>query len=279
MRRRCPASTWRCSTRPRCARDAGRMVRDLVLLAAAAKHAPGARRRTPAAPVRQRPAVRGLRNPDGSVNRDMLAAQGMNSEMFAQQLRQELGMQQVLAGRRVRHRARRPPWPGRAGPAAAAPRGAGAALRPRRLPRQGQAHRRRPRGLLQGQRGAASGARAGRASSTWCSTSPPWQGRHRVRDELRKYYDRERQPLHRGRGAARQPHPDQGRQGRCRPPSAAKAKARAEACWPSAQGTRPALPSWRARTRRTPARPRRAATWTSSAAARWSSPSRMRSSR
>lgn len=39
-----------------------------------------------------------VRNPDGSVNREILAMQGMSSEMFAQQLRQELGMQQVLGG-------------------------------------------------------------------------------------------------------------------------------------------------------------------------------------
>ena len=39
-----------------------------------------------------------IRNPDGSVNREMLAMQGMSSEMFAQQLRQELAMQQVLGG-------------------------------------------------------------------------------------------------------------------------------------------------------------------------------------
>jgi len=39
-----------------------------------------------------------LRNPDGSVNRDMLAMQGMSSEYFAQTLRQEFAMQQVLAG-------------------------------------------------------------------------------------------------------------------------------------------------------------------------------------
>ncbi len=44
------------------------------------------------------PQFAGLRNPDGTVNRDTLAAQGMNSEMFAAQLRQEFGMQQVLAG-------------------------------------------------------------------------------------------------------------------------------------------------------------------------------------
>jgi len=39
-----------------------------------------------------------LRNPDGSVNKDALAAQGMSSELFAQRLRQDLSMQQVLAG-------------------------------------------------------------------------------------------------------------------------------------------------------------------------------------
>jgi len=39
-----------------------------------------------------------LRNPDGSVNRDLLMAQGMSSEMFAQSLRQDLAMRQVLQG-------------------------------------------------------------------------------------------------------------------------------------------------------------------------------------
>ncbi len=38
------------------------------------------------------PQFAALRNPDGSVNRDLLAAQGMNSEMFAQSLRQDLAM-------------------------------------------------------------------------------------------------------------------------------------------------------------------------------------------
>ncbi len=44
------------------------------------------------------PQFAGLRNPDGSVNRDILAAQGLSSEMFAAQLRTEFGMQQVLGG-------------------------------------------------------------------------------------------------------------------------------------------------------------------------------------
>lgn len=39
-----------------------------------------------------------LRNPDGTVNRDLLAAQGMSSEVFAQRLRQDLSMQQVVLG-------------------------------------------------------------------------------------------------------------------------------------------------------------------------------------
>jgi len=42
------------------------------------------------------PQFAGLRNPDGSVNREILAAQGMSVEAFEQQLRQEFGMQQVL---------------------------------------------------------------------------------------------------------------------------------------------------------------------------------------
>lgn len=44
------------------------------------------------------PQFAALRNADGSVNRDFLSAQGMSSEMFAQRLRQELSMRQVLQG-------------------------------------------------------------------------------------------------------------------------------------------------------------------------------------
>jgi peptidyl-prolyl cis-trans isomerase D len=39
-----------------------------------------------------------IRNPDGSINKDMLAAQGMSSELFAQRLRQDLSVRQVLQG-------------------------------------------------------------------------------------------------------------------------------------------------------------------------------------
>lgn len=44
------------------------------------------------------PQFAAIRNPDGSVNRDLLIAQGMSSEVFAQRLRQDLSMRQVLQG-------------------------------------------------------------------------------------------------------------------------------------------------------------------------------------
>jgi peptidyl-prolyl cis-trans isomerase D len=44
------------------------------------------------------PQFAAFRNPDGSLNQPMVQAQGMTSEMFVAQLRQEMGMQQVLRG-------------------------------------------------------------------------------------------------------------------------------------------------------------------------------------
>jgi peptidyl-prolyl cis-trans isomerase D len=44
------------------------------------------------------PQFAGMRNPDGSLNQEIVQSQGMSSEMFVEQLRQELGMQQVLRG-------------------------------------------------------------------------------------------------------------------------------------------------------------------------------------
>lgn len=41
------------------------------------------------------PQFAGLRNPDGSVNKTLLAAQGMSSEVFAERLRRDIAMQQV----------------------------------------------------------------------------------------------------------------------------------------------------------------------------------------
>jgi peptidyl-prolyl cis-trans isomerase D len=44
------------------------------------------------------PQFSALRNPDGTVNRDLLALQGLSSEVFVQRLRQDLGLQQVVRG-------------------------------------------------------------------------------------------------------------------------------------------------------------------------------------
>ena len=74
------------------------LVRDRVLIAAASK--------LHLAPTDARlqrlfaadPQFAQIRNPDGSVNRELLAMQGMSSEGFAQQLRQELAVQQLMAG-------------------------------------------------------------------------------------------------------------------------------------------------------------------------------------
>ena len=44
------------------------------------------------------PQFASLRNPDGSVRRELLAARGLSSEQFAQQLKQDFAMRQVLSG-------------------------------------------------------------------------------------------------------------------------------------------------------------------------------------
>lgn len=74
------------------------LVRERVLLAAANRQFlfPGDERL--ARLFRTDPQFAQVRNPDGSVSKEFLASQGMSSEGFAQQLRVEFGMQQVLAG-------------------------------------------------------------------------------------------------------------------------------------------------------------------------------------
>lgn len=72
------------------------LIRDRVLLAAASGDhlMPGDERL--ARLFRMDPQMQGLRNADGTVNRALLEAQGMSSEAFALQLRQEYGARQVL---------------------------------------------------------------------------------------------------------------------------------------------------------------------------------------
>jgi len=74
------------------------LMRDRVLLAAAKQM-----HLTPSDERLRRlfasdPQFAAFRNDDGSVNRELLAMQGMSSEMFAQQLRQQFAVQQVMAG-------------------------------------------------------------------------------------------------------------------------------------------------------------------------------------
>ncbi|HZV93577.1 MAG TPA: SurA N-terminal domain-containing protein [Caldimonas sp.] len=74
------------------------MIRERVLLAAADKlHlAPGDERLDKL--FKSDPQFAQFRNPDGSLNKDMVAALGLSSEGFAAQLRQDMARQQVLQG-------------------------------------------------------------------------------------------------------------------------------------------------------------------------------------
>jgi len=72
------------------------LVRERVLVTAAVKDhlLPGDERL--ARLFRSDAQFAAFRNPDGSVNRDLLTAQGLTSEGFAERLRQDLGVRQVL---------------------------------------------------------------------------------------------------------------------------------------------------------------------------------------
>jgi peptidyl-prolyl cis-trans isomerase D len=74
------------------------LVRERVLLAAAERMHLGVSDERLQRVFATDPQFAALRNPDGSVNRDLLMAQGMSSEMFAQSLRQDLAMRQVMQG-------------------------------------------------------------------------------------------------------------------------------------------------------------------------------------
>ncbi|MCW7541606.1 peptidylprolyl isomerase [Aquabacterium sp. A7-Y] len=74
------------------------MVRERVMLAAADKqHLVTTDERLQRLFVTD-PQLAFLRNPDGTLNKDMLAAQGMSAQMFVQRLRQDISMRQVMQG-------------------------------------------------------------------------------------------------------------------------------------------------------------------------------------
>ncbi|HEU4460189.1 MAG TPA: SurA N-terminal domain-containing protein [Methylibium sp.] len=74
------------------------LIRDRVLLAAADKLRFNVSDERLQRVFANDPQLAFLRNPDGSLNRDLLIAQGMNPQQFEQQLRQDLAMRQVLMG-------------------------------------------------------------------------------------------------------------------------------------------------------------------------------------
>ena len=98
-------------------------------------------------------------------------------------------------------------------------------------------------------------------------------------EELKRYYTENADALHRGRRAPRQPHPDQGRQGHGRGRPAEGARQGRCAAGAAAQVAGAVCRTGQARTATIRAAPSAAATSTISAAARWSSPSRTRCSR
>jgi peptidyl-prolyl cis-trans isomerase D len=99
MRRQMPTVDVKLLDTPQMKRETlDGLVREKVLLAAAVKQnlLPGDERLQRL--FKTDPQFAGMRNADGTVNRDLLTAQGMTSEGFAQRLGLEAGMRQVLYG-------------------------------------------------------------------------------------------------------------------------------------------------------------------------------------
>ena len=142
------------------------------------------------------------------------------------------------AGRRHRHRAS----PRRRRPTSTLnaffeqARGPGRALRRRRLRGQGDAHRRRPRGLLQGQPAAVPGARAGQHRIRGARPRRGEEGHRRQRGgPARPTTSRTRARFGTPGRAPRQPHPDRRAARARRPPTARRPRPRPRNCWPQVQ--------------------------------------------
>lgn len=74
------------------------LVRDRVMKAAAAQQHLVVSDERVLANFQRDPQFAFLRNPDGTVNKTMLAAQGMSSQMLVERLRQDMTLRQVVAG-------------------------------------------------------------------------------------------------------------------------------------------------------------------------------------
>ena len=99
MRRQMPNLDPKLLDTPEVKREAlDGLVRERVMQAAAAKqHLVVSDERLQSMFLRD-PQFAFLRNPDGTVNKSVLAAQGMSSQMFVERLRQDLSLRQVVAG-------------------------------------------------------------------------------------------------------------------------------------------------------------------------------------
>jgi peptidyl-prolyl cis-trans isomerase D len=99
MRRQMPALDSKFFDSPEMRRQTlNALVQERLLLAATDKlHLMPSNERL-ARLFRTDPNLAGARNPDGTLNRDVVASQGMSVEMFERQLRTEFGMQQVQQG-------------------------------------------------------------------------------------------------------------------------------------------------------------------------------------
>ena len=99
MRRQMPTMDTKMLETPQYRRETlEQLMRERVLMAAANKEHLWPDDDRVGRLFRSDPQFAALRNPDGSVRAELLAAQGMNSQIFLQQLRQEMGMQQVIGG-------------------------------------------------------------------------------------------------------------------------------------------------------------------------------------
>ena len=237
------------------------LVRERVLLAAADKLHLVTTRRAPAravhAATRSSPP---LRNPDGSVNKRRAGgSQGMSSgDVRGSGCARTCPRARCC--RRGRHRRSRRPAPAPAALDAlfAAARGAGACAstprttRPRSTPSDAEleAYYKDPAHAAQFQAPEQASDRVRRARPGRAE-----EGHRRLRGGPAQVLRRERGALHRARGAPRQPHPDQGRQGRAGGRAReGQGQGRGAARRGEAR-TRRRSPSWRRRTPTTRARP------------------------
>ena len=190
------------------------LVRERVMLVASNKLNLGASDERIARLFQDDPQFAVLRKPDGTINKDLIQAQGMSVAQFEQRLRQDIGVRQVMLGV--------------AGTPFVPEASVGTALDallqrrevrvarfdPAKLRGPGPAHRRRAQGLLRGPRQRQAFAAAEQASIEYVVLDlESLKSGITSATKSCASTTAERGALHGARGAPRQPHPDHGRQG------------------------------------------------------------------